>query len=68
MYKPFRACHLSLTGYVRLVTNVGPLNLELHCDLTPRACENFIRHCGSGYYTGTKFHRSIRNFMVSRQS
>lgn len=51
-------------GYVRLDTNLGPLNFELYCDATPRACENFIQHCASNYYTGTTFHRSIRNFMV----
>ena len=53
-------------GYVRLVTNVGPLNLELHCDYVPKACENFIKLCQKDYYNGTKFHRSIRHFMVSR--
>jgi len=52
-------------GYVRLVTNFGALNLELHCDLVPKTCENFIKHCQNGYYDGTKFHRSIRNFMAS---
>lgn len=51
-------------GYVRLVTNFGNLNLELFCDLCPKTCENFIKHCANGYYNGTKFHRSIRNFMV----
>lgn len=51
-------------GYVRVVTNLGPLNFELHCELAPKACENFIKHCANGYYNGTKFHRSIRNFMV----
>ncbi|XP_045542878.1 RING-type E3 ubiquitin-protein ligase PPIL2 [Papilio machaon] len=51
-------------GYVRLVTNLGPLNFELYCDVTPKACDNFIKHCYSGYYNGTKFHRSIRNFMI----
>lgn len=51
-------------GYVRLQTNFGPLNFELHCDLVPKACENFLRLCASGYYNGTKFHRSIRNFMI----
>lgn len=51
-------------GYVRLVTNFGPLNFELHCDMTPKTCDNFIRHCNSGYYNRTKFHRSIRNFMI----
>ncbi|XP_076166310.1 RING-type E3 ubiquitin-protein ligase PPIL2 [Ptiloglossa arizonensis] len=51
-------------GYVRIVTNYGALNLELHCDLVPKTCENFIKHCQNGYYDGTKFHRSIRNFMI----
>lgn len=51
-------------GYVRLITNFGALNLELNCDLVPKTCENFIKHCQNGYYDGTKFHRSIRNFMI----
>lgn len=51
-------------GYVRLVTNLGPINLELYCNVFPKTCENFMKHCESGYYTGTKFHRSIRNFMI----
>ncbi|KAJ2503395.1 cyclophilin peptidyl-prolyl cis-trans isomerase Cyp8, partial [Coemansia sp. RSA 2052] len=51
-------------GYARLVTNVGDINLELHCDLAPRTCYNFIKLAQSGYYKGTKFHRSIKNFML----
>ncbi|XP_074094718.1 RING-type E3 ubiquitin-protein ligase PPIL2 [Cotesia typhae] len=51
-------------GYVRLVTNFGTLNLELHCDIVPKTCENFLKHCQTGYYDNTKFHRSIRNFMI----
>ncbi|KAJ2952549.1 hypothetical protein O0L34_g6870 [Tuta absoluta] len=51
-------------GYVRIVTNYGYLNFELYCDVVPKACDNFIKHCHSGYYVGTKFHRSIRNFMI----
>ncbi|XP_028028823.1 RING-type E3 ubiquitin-protein ligase PPIL2 [Bombyx mandarina] len=51
-------------GYVRLVTNVGHLNFELYCDVTPKTCHNFMTHCKNGYYNGTKFHRSIRNFMI----
>lgn len=51
-------------GYVRLLTNFGILNVELYCDIVPKTCENFIRHCQNGYYDGTHFHRSIRNFMI----
>ncbi|GLH06849.1 hypothetical protein R5R35_011633 [Gryllus longicercus] len=51
-------------GYVRLVTNVGYLNIELHCDMVPKVCENFMKLAQKGYYNGTKFHRSIKNFMI----
>lgn len=51
-------------GYVQLHTTHGDLNIELHCDITPRACENFITLCERGYYDGVSFHRSIRNFMI----
>uniref|UniRef100_A0AAR2IGD9 PPIase cyclophilin-type domain-containing protein n=1 Tax=Pygocentrus nattereri TaxID=42514 RepID=A0AAR2IGD9_PYGNA len=51
-------------GYVRLHTNKGDLNMELHCDKVPKAGENFIKLCKKGYYDGTIFHRSIRNFMI----
>lgn len=51
-------------GYVRLQTTHGDLNIELHCDITPRTCENFITLCERGYYNGVAFHRNIRNFMI----
>lgn len=47
-------------GYVRLQTTHGDLNIELHCDITPRTCENFITLCERGYYNGIAFHRNIR--------
>ncbi|XP_021370894.1 peptidyl-prolyl cis-trans isomerase-like 2 [Mizuhopecten yessoensis] len=51
-------------GYVKFLTNMGDLNLELYCHQVPRTCHNFIKLCASGYYTGTVFHRSIRNFII----
>lgn len=51
-------------GYVRLMTNLGNLNLELYCDKVPRTCDNFIQLCNRGYYDNTKFHRLIKNFIV----
>lgn len=47
-------------GYVQFQTTHGDLNIELHCDIAPRACENFITLCERGYYNGVPFHRSIR--------
>ncbi len=64
-------------GYVRMHTNRGDLNIELHCDITPRTCENFITLCERGYYDNVIFHRSIRylmrlcsceSFMICRQA
>ncbi|BBM97156.1 peptidyl-prolyl cis-trans isomerase-like 2 [Marchantia polymorpha subsp. ruderalis] len=51
-------------GYVRLHSTHGDLNLELHCDICPRTCENFLTHCENGYYDNQIFHRNIRNFMI----
>jgi peptidyl-prolyl cis-trans isomerase-like protein 2 len=51
-------------GYLRLHTNLGDLNIELHCDIAPRTTENFLYLCEMGYYKDTVFHRSIKNFMI----
>ncbi|KAF7849967.1 hypothetical protein BT93_L0074 [Corymbia citriodora subsp. variegata] len=51
-------------GYVQLHTTHGDLNIELHCDIAPRTCENFITLCERGYYNEVAFHRNIRNFMI----
>eukprot|EP00933_Yihiella_yeosuensis_P062030 TRINITY_DN64949_c0_g1_i1.p1 TRINITY_DN64949_c0_g1~~TRINITY_DN64949_c0_g1_i1.p1 ORF type:complete len:565 (+),score=142.00 TRINITY_DN64949_c0_g1_i1:148-1842(+) len=51
-------------GYVRIVTTIGCLNLELHCDMVPRTTDNFLRLCEKNYYDNTIFHRLIKNFMI----
>ncbi|CAL1294714.1 unnamed protein product [Larinioides sclopetarius] len=51
-------------GYLQIVSNLGPLNIELHCDMTPKTCENFMKLSKIGYYDNTIFHRSIKNFMI----
>lgn len=33
---------LFLQGYLKLSTSHGDLNIELHCDIAPRACQNFL--------------------------
>ncbi|KAK4232161.1 hypothetical protein QBC38DRAFT_146853 [Podospora fimiseda] len=51
-------------GYVRMTTSLGPLTLELHTDIAPRAVWNFIRLAQKGYYKNIPFHRNIKNFMI----
>jgi peptidyl-prolyl cis-trans isomerase-like 2 len=55
---------LKKKAFVRVATSKGDLNLELHADLVPQTVENFLLLAKRGYYDGTVFHRSIRNFMV----
>jgi peptidyl-prolyl cis-trans isomerase-like protein 2 len=51
-------------GYVRLRTTMGDLTLELHCDIAPRTCTNFLGLCQAGKYDDTRFHRLIPGFMI----
>lgn len=51
-------------GYVKIRTSLGDINVELHCDIAPKACENFIGLCEAGYYDNTIFHRNIKSFMI----
>ncbi|KAK0537536.1 cyclophilin peptidyl-prolyl cis-trans isomerase Cyp8 [Tilletia horrida] len=53
-----------IKAYVRLTTNFGPLNLELHVDKAPKTCYNFLTHVRDGYYNDTIFHRNIPGFMI----
>ena len=40
-----RARLLGKKGYVRLTTTHGDLNIELHCNIVPLTCENFLGLC-----------------------
>ncbi|KAJ2236168.1 Peptidyl-prolyl cis-trans isomerase cyp10 [Coemansia sp. RSA 485] len=49
---------------VTIHTDLGDLKLEILCDDVPKAAENFLALCASGYYDNTLIHRNIRGFMV----
>ncbi|KAI1818740.1 hypothetical protein GGS20DRAFT_526703 [Poronia punctata] len=61
MLKPKR---VKITGYARIETNLGDLNIELYTEHAPRAVWNFTRLAQKGYYKGVTFHRNIKNFMI----
>ena len=61
LLKPKR---IKTKGYIRLRTNKGDLNIELHPEFAPKAVWNFIRLSQKGYYNNVTFHRNIRNFML----
>ncbi|EPT05530.1 hypothetical protein FOMPIDRAFT_1021341 [Fomitopsis schrenkii] len=49
---------------VTLHTSLGDLKIELFCEAVPKAAENFLALCASGYYNGCIWHRNIRGFMI----
>jgi len=49
---------------IELETTRGIITLKLFRDVAPKAVENFMRHCQTGYYNGTIFHRVIPGFMI----
>ena len=48
----------------RIETNLGVIKVKLFTKDTPKTCANFIALAAKGYYTGTVFHRVIRDFMI----
>jgi peptidyl-prolyl cis-trans isomerase-like protein 2 len=55
---------LKENAYVRLVTNMGALVLEIHCGMVPRTAMNFLGLCEADRYDKSSFHRLIPGFMV----
>ncbi|KAI8057762.1 peptidyl-prolyl cis-trans isomerase-like 3 [Syncephalis plumigaleata] len=49
---------------VTLHTDLGDLKIEVFCEAVPKAAENFLALCASGYYDNVLFHRNIAGFMV----
>jgi peptidyl-prolyl cis-trans isomerase-like protein 2 len=60
-----RVIRTKAKGYVSLVVaGFGAINLELHCDLVSKTCENFLLLAERGAYDGSRFHRLIKGFMI----
>lgn len=49
---------------VTFVTTQGEINCYLYPEAAPLAVANFINLAKRGYYTDTKFHRAIDNYIV----
>lgn len=52
------------TVKAEIVTNAGPMVVELYADKAPKTVENFVQYAKDGHYDGTIFHRVIPNFMI----
>jgi cyclophilin family peptidyl-prolyl cis-trans isomerase len=49
---------------VRLVTSLGPIEVELFQQQAPQTVENFLRLVDQDFYDGLIFHRVIAGFMI----
>jgi cyclophilin family peptidyl-prolyl cis-trans isomerase len=49
---------------VRLHTSLGTIEVALYDEAAPLHVANFLANVDAGKYTGTRFHRIIRGFMV----
>jgi peptidyl-prolyl cis-trans isomerase A (cyclophilin A) len=45
-------------------TTMGDISVELFKDRAPVSVENFLRYAAEGFYSGTIFHRVVRNFVI----
>jgi peptidyl-prolyl cis-trans isomerase B (cyclophilin B) len=49
---------------VILETTHGNIELNLFADKAPKTVENFLTYVEDGFFSGTIFHRVIKNFMI----
>ncbi len=49
---------------VRIVTNYGPIVLELEPEAAPQTVQNFLSYVKAGHFKGTIFHRVMEGFMI----
>jgi peptidyl-prolyl cis-trans isomerase B (cyclophilin B) len=50
--------------YVKMTTNMGDIILELNAQRAPETVRNFLSYVDEGYFSGTLFHRVIKDFMI----
>ena len=53
-----------LKPVVIMETNMGNVEIELDGEKAPISTKNFLRYVDEGFYSGTIFHRVIKDFMI----
>ena len=64
----YESIHIDTTNnknpVATITTSKGVIEIELLKDKAPNTVDNFISLAQSGFYSGTKFHRVIKDFMI----
>ena len=50
--------------YVEMQTSMGVMEIELDDSRAPITVENFLQYADAGFFNGTIFHRTIKNFVI----
>jgi len=49
---------------VKMETSLGNIIIELYPDKAPISVENFLKYVDKGFYSGTIFHRVVKDFVI----
>ena len=49
---------------IRITTNLGEIEILLNSEKAPKTVANFVNYINDGFYSGTVFHRVIKDFMI----
>lgn len=59
-----RLADTQLNPKLKIITNLGDIEIELFPQQAPLSVANFLNYVDSGFYQGTVFHRVIADFMI----
>lgn len=62
--KPTTVDTQNLPKTAMINTSLGSITLELFPEKSPKTVANFVKLAKEGFYTDTKFHRVIKDFMI----
>jgi peptidyl-prolyl cis-trans isomerase A (cyclophilin A) len=60
----FLSFNLQAMVNITMETTKGTIEIELDDEKAPITVENFLNYMDAGFYNGTIFHRTIKNFVV----
>lgn len=55
---------ITVTHKVRLTTSLGVIELGLDRNHAPVTVDNFLKYVNDGFYSGTLFHRVVKDFVI----
>ena len=58
------SAEMATNTIINIKTNLGDIKIELLQDKSPITSENFLEYVKSNYFSGTIFHRVIKDFMI----